>query len=312
MGAPHGSLEVPRIRRRPAHARRMWSISIRCVESHRRGGRCRPNRPCRCGSGSGGNRRVLRRRSGASLHSRLRLRRRSGVVAGVRVDFRRRRGVRRTHGVLRRRSAVRLRLLRRRSWRGVCLRVRAPTAAARSARWPGRVVAVEPLLDQASDELPQRHARVHVREQPPELLQPLLALRVDRRLQLVAAVAERAHPVGRRRQLRVQVGQHPADLPGALAGRLFDQLPPPHRIEHQRRRHRLGGEQRYGRRGVCRRIVLCRRPAAGVPAAADPAGAIAAVPEIDPRRRCRSNAHCNSAAALSVSEPSRNPSRACG
>ena len=108
-----------------------------------------------------------------------------------------------------------VRLLRRRSWRGVCLRVRGPTAAARSARWPARVVAVEPLLDQASDKLPQRHARVHVREQPPELLQPLLALRVDSRLQLVAAVAERAHPVGRRRQLRVHVGQHLADqVPG--------------------------------------------------------------------------------------------------
>ena len=168
-------------------------------------------------------------------------------MAGVRVGPRRRRGVRRTRGVLRRRSAAPLRLLRRRSSRGVCLRVRGPTAAARSARWPARVMAVEPLLHQAADELSHRHARVHVREQPPELLQPLLALRVDSRLQLVAAVAERAHPVGRRRQLRVQVGQHPADLPGALAGRLFDQLPPPHRIQHQRRRLRLGGGQRYGR-----------------------------------------------------------------
>ena len=170
--------------------------------------------------------------------------------------------------MLRRRSAVRLRLLRRRSSRGVCLRVRGPTAAARSARWPARVVAVEPLLDEAPDELSQRHARVHVREQPPELLQPLLALRVDGRLQLEPAVAERAHPVGRRRQLRVQVGQHLADLPGALAGRLFDELPPPHRIEHQRRRLRLGGE-RYGRRGVCRRIVLSRQPRRCLPCRCD-------------------------------------------
>ena len=130
-----------------------------------------------------------------------------GVAAapGVRVGLRRRRGVRR--------SAAPLRLLRRRSSRGVCLRVRGPTAATRSARWPAWVVAVERLPHQAADELSHRHARVHVREQPPELLQPLLALRVDSRLHLVAAVAERSHPVGRRRQLRVQVGQHPADLP---------------------------------------------------------------------------------------------------
>ena len=50
---------------------------------------------------------------------------------------------------------------------------------------------------------------------------------VNSRLQLVAAVAERAHPVGRPRQFRVQVGQHPAHLPGALAGRLLHQLLPP-------------------------------------------------------------------------------------
>ena len=187
----------------PVAARRAVSS---CVLGGGAGGRYRPHRPRRCGSG-------------ASLHSRLRLRRRSGVVSR-----RPGRSSAPPHALLPER------LLRRRSWRGVCLRVRGPTAAARSARWPARVVAVEPLLDQASDKLPQRHARVHVREQPPELLQPLLALRVDSRLQLVAAVAERAHPVGRRRQLRVHVGQHLADLPGALAGGLLDQLAadPPH------------------------------------------------------------------------------------
>ena len=93
---------------------------------------------------------------------------------------------------------------------------------------------------------------------------PCWTLRVDSRLQLVAAIAERAHPVGRRRKFRVQVGQHPADLPGALAGRLFDQLPPTHRIQHQRRRLRLGRGQRYGRRGVCRRRPRrCDRRGAG-------------------------------------------------
>ena len=219
-------------------ARRLRAVNglagriLPAARRQRRGGRYRPNRPRRCGS---------------------------GVVACVRVGLRRRRGVRRTQGALRRRSAAAVRLLRRRSWRGVCLRVRGPTSAARSARWPARIVAVERLLDQASDKLPHRHARVHVRKQPPELLQPLLALRVDGRLQLVAAVAERAHPVGRRRQFRVQVGQHLADLPGALAGRLVHQLLPPHRIQHQRRRLRLGGGHRYGRRRVCRRIGLCRR-----------------------------------------------------
>ena len=41
--------------------------------------------------------------------------------------------------------------------------------------------------------------------------------------------------------------------------RSLRELPPPHRIQHQRRL-RVGGARRYGRRGVCRRIGLCRRP----------------------------------------------------
>ena len=89
-----------------------------------------------------------------------------------------------------------------------------------------------------------------MRQQARKLLQAALTLRVDERLQLVAAVAERAHAIGRRRQFRVQVGQHPLHLPRALAGRLLDQLLPPDCIQHQRR---LGGQRRYGRRRCCRR-----------------------------------------------------------
>ena len=197
--------------------------------------------------------RLLRRRSGPAIRVRLRL----GRPSAVRV-----------------RSRLRL---RRRSWRGVRMRVCGPAARARSAGAPARVVAVERLPHQPADELPHRHARVHVRQQARKLLQAALTLRVDERLQFVAAVAERAHAIGRRRQFRVQVGQHLLDLPRALAGRLLDQLLPPDCIQHQRR---LGGQRRYGRRGT--------------------------------RRRCRSNAHCNSAAALSDSEPSRSRSRVCG
>ena len=170
-------------------------------------------------------------------------------------------------------------------------------------------MAVEPLLDQASDKLPQRHARVHVREQPPELLQPLLALRVDDRLQLVAAVAERAHPVGRRRQFRVQVGQHLADLPGALAGRLFAAAACASFCRPTASSTSGGGSGSAGGNGTAGAESGAGSFCAADPAA-DPTGAIAAPQEIDQRRRCRSNAHCSSAAALSVSEPSRNPSRA--
>ena len=93
-----------------------------------------------------------------------------------------------------------------------------------------------------------RHpTRFHTGQQPLELLQALLRVRVDDRLQLVAAVAERPHPIGRRRQFRVQVGQHLPHLPRALAGRVVNQLPPPRLIEHQRRL-RLHGRPGPGRR----------------------------------------------------------------
>ena len=100
-------------------------------------------------------------------------------------------------------------------------------------------------------------ARVHVRQQARKLLQAALTLRVDERLQLVAAVAERAHAIGRRRQFRVQIGQHPLDLPRALAGRLLDQLLPPDCIQHQRRRSATAS-----RRATARASAGCRRTAA--------------------------------------------------
>ena len=178
------------------------------------------------------------------------LRRRSGAGGDYRVLHR--------HGV----TGFRGLLLRRRSGPGFVLCRLA--SGARSARRPARVVAVERLLHDAADELPHGHAGVHVREQPPQVLQSLLAVGVDDDLQLVAPVAERAHAVGRRRQFGVQVGQHPADLACALAGRLLDELPSSCRIEHQRRR-RLGVARRCGRRGVRRRIVRPRSLGGGGP-----------------------------------------------
>ena len=139
-----------------------------------------------------------------------------------------------------------------------------------------------------------------------------VAVGVDDRLQLVAAVAERAHPVGRRRQFRVQVGQHLADLPGALAGRLLAAAAAAACASFCRptASSTSGGSGSAEGNGTAGAESGAGSFCAADPAAADPTGAIAAAREIDPRRRCRSNAHCNSAAALSVSEPSRNPSRA--
>ena len=113
-------------------------------------------------------------------------------------------------------------------------------------------MAVECLLHDAAEELPHGHARVHVREQPSQVLQSLLTVGVDDGLQLVAALAERAHAVGGRRQLRVQVGQHAAHLTCALAGRFLDQPLSSCRIEHQRRRRLI-------RQRIVRRRDLGRR-----------------------------------------------------
>ena len=226
-----------------------------------------PNRPRRCGSGAGGDRRVVRRRSGPSLHSRLRLRRRSS--------------------------------------RGVCLRVpradcrRALGAVAGSGRG-GRA----PPAPGGRRAVPSSYADPRARAAP-GAAPALLALRVDSRLQLVAALAERAHPVGRRRQLRVQVDQHPADP----AGRSCRRPPPPASAAPP---HPAPAPAPSGGGGSGSGSAGGNGTAGAESGAGVPAGAIAAVPEIDPRRRCRSKAHCSSAAALSVSEPSRNPSRASG
>ncbi|MDE0445920.1 MAG: hypothetical protein OXH96_04535 [Spirochaetaceae bacterium] len=66
-----------------------------------------------------------------------------------------------------------------------------------------------------------------------QLLQPVPALRVDRRLQLPAPPSKRAHAVARLRQLRVHLGQHLLHFARALARRLPDQLLPGGRIQHR-------------------------------------------------------------------------------
>ena len=67
---------------------------------------------------------------------------------------------------------------------------------------------VERLLHGAAHDLADRHAWVHVRERP----EPLVAISVDDCLQLVAAVAERAHPVSRRRGIRHEVARDVAHV----------------------------------------------------------------------------------------------------
>ena len=114
-----------------------------------------------------------------------------------------------------------------------------PTARALTARRPARVVAIEPLAGQPPDELPQRHVRVHVRQQPPQPLQPTVTLGVDDDLHLVAAGAQRPHLVARDRQLGVHAGQQLLYLPRALAGRLRHQRLPRGPVQHRRRFQRL-------------------------------------------------------------------------
>ena len=68
-----------------------------------------------------------------------------------------------------------------------------------SARGSARVVAFHPLPHQPPHQLPDRQVRIHVRKQLPQLLQSALALAVDHRLHLPAAVPQRAQPRGRLR-----------------------------------------------------------------------------------------------------------------
>ena len=60
---------------------------------------------------------------------------------------------------------------------------------------PGR--GARPISAPPPQKLPQRQVRVDVRQQPLELLQPLPAIVVDRRLELPSSRAERPYPVGR-------------------------------------------------------------------------------------------------------------------
>ena len=157
---------------------------------------------------------------------------------------------------------------------------------------PGRYgcangVAVESLPDQAPDELTQRHARIDVRQQPLELLQPALALIVDHRLELPPAPAQRPNPIRRHHQLRIHLREHPHHLPRALAGRLIHQ-------RLSRRDVQLRQQLPFRRWHQCRR--RWRR-------AVRPHGRTRS-------RSRRSKAACNCAAASSVSEPSRSLSRA--
>ena len=124
-----------------------------------------------------------------------------------------------------------------------------------AARGSARVVAVEPIADEAPHELPQRHARIDVGEEPLEPLQSALTFLVDDHLQLPAPLAQRPHPVGRHRQRRIDRGQHLHHLPGALAGGLLDQRLPRRQVQH-RRRLRLRGMCR----GRCRPSVRLRGP----------------------------------------------------
>ena len=174
----------------------------------------------------------------ATPRSLRRLRCRSGVARRLRC-----RSVRAVRGAVRLHRRL-SRYLRRRS-------LLACSGAASSWR-PGRVVTVEPFLHQPPHELPQRHVWIDVGQEALEPLQAAPALIVDDRLELPAPGAQRAHPVRRRRQLRVDLGQQPHHLPAALAGRLLHQRPPRRPVQHRRRLplRRLSRLRRSRRRAV--------------------------------------------------------------
>ncbi len=243
------------------------------------GGRNRPagrGAVLRCRSGSAVRvARGLRRQSARARRPCMALRRRSG--GGCRLRSRARRGLvgrrqRRDRAVLcrlrrsqlRRSGALDRGCLRRRgngvrvhrgplhrrgsvAVRGCLVPRRRSSLGAPTASRPARVVAVEPLLDQPPHELPQRHVRIDVRQQSPELLQPALALRIDDRLQLPAPLTQRPHPVGRHRQRRIHRGQHLHHLARALADGLLHQRLPRRYVQHRRR---------LPLRGTCRRRAV--------------------------------------------------------
>ena len=94
-----------------------------------------------------------------------------------------------------------------------------------------------------------------MREQPFELLQPAVAVRVDDRLELPASLAQRSQPIGRHCQRRIRVGQHLRHLPRALAGRLLHQRLLRRYVQHRSRlwfRRRLPLGRPCGRRRAVR------------------------------------------------------------
>ena len=92
-----------------------------------------------------------------------------------------------------------------------------------------------------------------------EPLQAPPALIVDHRLEFPAPAAQGPHPIRRRRQLRVHLGQQLHHLPAALAGRLLHQFPPRLRVQHRRWR-RLPLRRPLRRRALLR---LSGSPAPG-------------------------------------------------
>ena len=119
------------------------------------------------------------------------------------------------------------------------------------------------FLHHPPQELPHRHLRIDVRQQPLELLQATPAIIIDYRLELPPPRAKRPHPISRPRQFGIHVGQHFLHLPRALARRPRHQRLPL-RCAQQRRRIRF----RYRRRSVRRRSVgRWHRPDAGLRAA---------------------------------------------
>ena len=127
----------------------------------------------------------LRWRSAVGGRRRARLRRRSNVAAGV--------SMRRRH---------------RRRWRSA-LGTGGPPAVAAGTGRPAGVVPIERILP--PHQRPVRHRRVHVRQQPLELLQPALTLRVDHHLQLDARRPADA--------AACQLGIHPRASPGGCSCR---------------------------------------------------------------------------------------------
>ena len=145
--------------------------------------------------------------------------------------------------------------------------------------------------------LPHGHARVHVRERSSPCRQSALMTGSARRRAARGRPAAPAPGPGR---------PHPADLPGTLADASSASVFPPHRAPA-----RSGSAELPSRHPSPDRLptrprsaLIATAPAlTALPPTPQPqSGAVDAVPAIEPRRRCRSKAHCSSVAALSVSD----------